>query len=399
MKHIIKILAFLMVFIIMLSSLCSAAENETEGTAVTSVESTAMRLIRTEGSVSLTEEDDTPVPVQLNMRLFSGNTIATELESRAGISLDESKAATVGELSQTEIRQDGKKLVMELDHGEMYFSVTSPLSEDESFEINVSNMTLGIRGTAGYLSIEDDSKCSIILTCGIATLKVSEEISIPILPGQIYTIENEEEGIQIKNETLTVGAMPDLLVEELALDTYALERTKAESRLDTDALSSRIAGLPYEENIPAGTSSTCSYYGIDGSITYTHEMTSGHWYRDKYVYTTDSPDVLVEVHYFCYIGGPHIEGNNDINIIGELYYDISFIYTMSDSHNYIRFKKIGPVEEDSIYTPIEGGTYYSDLEVIIEEYNPHDPIENGSEQTIIKTTNLEFEDAWVQVIY
>ena len=69
------------------------------GTAVTqveTVEAAAMRLVRTEGEVALSDEAEEHIPIVENMRLFSGNALATGTESRAGISLDEAKTVTLG---------------------------------------------------------------------------------------------------------------------------------------------------------------------------------------------------------------------------------------------------------------------------------------------------------------
>ncbi len=237
------------------------APSGSEAVSVTSVESSEMRLVRTEGTVTLTEEDATPIPVRQDMRLFSGNVISTEEASRAGISLDEAKAVTLGALSQADIYQDGRKLVMGLQRGELYFSVSKPLDEDESFEINTSTMTMGIRGTAGYVSAEDDSRFSVILTCGKAELSASEEFSASLLPGIVYTVEVAGDEVHMESAKLTVETIPELLAEELARDAYAMERTIAEADLDEDALRARVFGRSEGENPPAPVKRT--YEGQD----------------------------------------------------------------------------------------------------------------------------------------
>lgn len=41
--------------------------------------------------------------------------------------------------------------------GSLFFDVTEPLEEDESMDIRTSTMAVGIRGTSGWVEVEDET--------------------------------------------------------------------------------------------------------------------------------------------------------------------------------------------------------------------------------------------------
>ena len=369
------------------------AASGSEAVSVTSVESSEMRLVRTEGTVTLTEEDATPIPVRQDMRLFSGNVISTEEASRAGISLDEAKAVTLGALSQADIYQDGRKLVMGLQRGELYFSVSKPLDEDESFQINTSTMTMGIRGTAGYVSVEDDSRFSVILTCGKAELSASEEFSASLLPGIVYTVEVAGDEVHMESAKLTVETIPELLAEELARDSYAMERTIAEADLDEDALRARVFGRSERETPPAPVKRTYEALDEAGRPIHVEErsvsLDDGTESLRRITYTADSPEVLVE----CRHSG-RIVRRSDGEVLGKVSYDVNFTYTMSDPDHAVVIQNIRILDNTF---PSGQGTYASDLEIVIRELSlGTDASQQETEQPAEPiTTSLVFEDAYV----
>ena len=103
--------------------LCSCGAGSGQG-KTEEVEASYMRLVRTEGTVTLTDEEGSDLPLKEDMRLFSGNALMTDADSLAGISLDEVKAATIDEYSFTRVYRKEKKLAMDVVNGRMYFSVS-----------------------------------------------------------------------------------------------------------------------------------------------------------------------------------------------------------------------------------------------------------------------------------
>ena len=104
-----------------------------DGSDSESVQASSMRLMQTEGNVTLTDQGGAKLALRNRMRLYSGCEISTEEQSRAGILLDDAKAVTISESSSAVITQEGKKLEIAVNSGKMFFDVSKPLESDESF--------------------------------------------------------------------------------------------------------------------------------------------------------------------------------------------------------------------------------------------------------------------------
>ncbi|MBQ1423831.1 MAG: YARHG domain-containing protein [Lachnospiraceae bacterium] len=216
-----------------------------EAEPVTEVTAVSMRLARMEGAVSLRNEDGEVLTKLQNMRLAGGNEIATAVGSRAGISLDETKAVTVGEKSHAVVERRKKDLLLDLKNGEMYFSVSRPLEEDESFEIRTSTMVMGVRGTSGYVRSgdaytytesgtdaavrADDATDTIILTSGHVTLVAETGEEQEVRPGQRVDISTSGDRTEYAVTEVRPADFPDLLLLELAADEEMLDEADAQN--------------------------------------------------------------------------------------------------------------------------------------------------------------------------
>ena len=205
---------------------CCAEEN---AESIAAVEASSMRLMRAEGSVTLTDETGTAIAIRETMRLYSGNVVSTETESRAGISLDETKAVTVGEKSCVSLRRDGKKLELDLESGAMYFSIAKPLEAEESFTIRTSDMLLGIRGTAGQVEKTGETETAVILASGHALITAESGEEQAIHAGQRVVITQDASGTQFTVSEIPPEEYPDLLLEELAFDELLLAEATAQN--------------------------------------------------------------------------------------------------------------------------------------------------------------------------
>ena len=185
---------------------------------VESADASTMRLARAEGGVFLKDESGTALSFRENMRLYSGNSVATEADSRAGISLDETKIITLDEQSLASLHQNGKKLRVKLENGAMYFSVSKPLASDEQFDIETSTMLLGIRGTSGYVEALSPTSSLVILTSGHALITAVSGEEQEINPGQCVVIRLTSSGAEFIVSTVSPSGYPALLTEELAAD-------------------------------------------------------------------------------------------------------------------------------------------------------------------------------------
>ena len=212
-----KSVAILLVLALVFSlSISATAES------VTSADASSMRLFRTEGIVFLSDDSGSPLSIRENMRLYSGNTVETASDSRAGISLDKTKTVTLDEDSSASLHSEGKNLSLNLESGAMYFSVSKPLDADENFEIRTSTMVLGIRGTSGYVAAVSDSESIVILTSGHALITAVTGDEQEIAAGQCVTIRLEESGTEFTVSSVTPYDLPSFLLAELAADSAML---------------------------------------------------------------------------------------------------------------------------------------------------------------------------------
>ncbi len=229
MKRQRKAILLVLVCALFFSACGDKKTNESSALSVGFVEATAMRLARTVGTVLLKDEDGTDIPTQENMRLYSGNSIDTDTDSRAGIELDEVKAVTVGAESLAQLYQNGKNLAMTLARGEMYFGVAKPLEDDESFRISTSTMTMGIRGTSGYVAAVSEEKTAVILTSGSVILSAFSGETQLLEAGQRAVITVKDGSTEIEVSPVSPDDYPALLLEELSIDSRILDEASEQN--------------------------------------------------------------------------------------------------------------------------------------------------------------------------
>jgi hypothetical protein len=153
------------------------------------IRSTSMRLLRMEGIVKLEDANGAEKSLIDNMRFASGDAISTGAASLASIALDDHKVVTLDENSRAQFIQDGNMMELNLTDGGVFFEVNKPLEEDETFDIVTSTMTVGIRGTSGYVHVDEQGIASLILTSGHVHItgknpETGETKSLDVEPGQ-----------------------------------------------------------------------------------------------------------------------------------------------------------------------------------------------------------------------
>ncbi len=110
------------------------------------MKASTMRLTDYEGKVYLSDSDGKELTVEKNRRLADGYVLDTDRESRAWVALDENRIVTLMERSSATFRKNGKKLVLSVNEGSIFFNIAKPLAEDESLDIHTSNILIGVRG-------------------------------------------------------------------------------------------------------------------------------------------------------------------------------------------------------------------------------------------------------------
>lgn len=156
----------------------------------------SMRLVKTDGTVRVDNAEGKSVKVTENLGLYSGYELTTRAESYGWINLDDTKLVKMDEESDVEIRKAKRQLELYVRSGNLFFNVTEPLEEDETFDIRTSTMAVGIRGTCGWVEVEDSS-----LMC------------VYLLRGKVECTVYDKAGNLLASETLTAGQAARLTLE------------------------------------------------------------------------------------------------------------------------------------------------------------------------------------------
>ena len=161
----------------------------------------------------------------------------TRRESYAWIDLDKVKLTKLDEKSEIEITREGKNLEIEVLSGSLFFNVTEPLAGDETMTIRTSTMVVGIRGTCGWVEVEDDSQMRVYILegkvkCSIPGDGSREGVTTSVLAGEMAEMTVSKGEADIAVEEITVDQIPDFVMEELEEDEELYERILEDSGLD-----------------------------------------------------------------------------------------------------------------------------------------------------------------------
>ena len=129
-----------------------------------------MRLLHYEGEVEILDASGNPRFIMENARFASGEAMRTGPQSSASVSLDATKILTLDADSRVGFFQQGGAMVLKLEKGALFLDVQEQLGENETLDIQTSNMTVGIRGTIVYVrseSIEDEIGPGLMTTLGV----------------------------------------------------------------------------------------------------------------------------------------------------------------------------------------------------------------------------------------
>ncbi len=204
-----------------------------------SLSAALMRLELALGTVNLEDEDSGAITIEEGMRLFDGNILDTEQQSYAFVSLDETKAVKLDAISSCQLKQDGKLLKIELNEGKIFFNVTSPLADEEVFDIVTSTMISGIRGTSGVVSVIGETLSYVTLLTGSVEISAENGNQTAMLSaGQTAEIAVDPQSGAVKIEIVqaTPEDIPGFVLSELKTDAELLQKQQ-QSDLDlTEAL-------------------------------------------------------------------------------------------------------------------------------------------------------------------
>ena len=207
-----------------------------------------MRLLRTEGTVSIEDSKGNSKPVMENLRFQSGDALVTGADGLASVGLDDTKIITLQNNSRSEFIKNGKQLELKLTKGAVFFNVTEKLRSDEKFEIKTSTMTAGIRGTSGivYYDPEDAGRESLMVTDGVVEVSATNPAdnvtrSVKVEGGKsvkVYFYENDTKHDSVEFELceITEDDLSKFLLGWMADDESLLNRISEYTGWDKDNL-------------------------------------------------------------------------------------------------------------------------------------------------------------------
>ena len=215
-----------------------------------------MHLVRAEGAVSVNDTDGASVALIENLGLYSGYGVATQAASYGWIDLDEAKLAKMDEDSEVEIVKSDKLLEIRVQSGGLFFNVTEPLAEDETMNIRTSTMLVGIRGTCGWVYVEDDSLMHVYLLRGKVECSVlggdSNALASEMLTaGQVARMTLSEGTASIIIEDFSEEDVPAFVMTEIEEDTEIMESLQPEEPEEPEVTEPPETAPTDEEPAPA----------------------------------------------------------------------------------------------------------------------------------------------------
>lgn len=198
-----------------------------------SASAAAMSLAKAEGTVGIADGDGKSVPVAEDRSLYSGYQVGTEAKSHAWISLDDVKLVKMDEESAIELRKENRNLEIFVNSGQLFFNITEPLEEDETLDIRTSTMTVGIRGTCGWVSVLEEGHMQVCVLEGKVHCEVTDPVSgqsaeTEVSAGEradlyIRSEEGEDAACEIVKSKISRADIPDFVLEEVNLEALGTE--------------------------------------------------------------------------------------------------------------------------------------------------------------------------------
>ena len=141
----------LMATALLMVNLCLSAVGE-------SYSANVMRLLNYEGEVHILDADGSNRFIMENARFNSGESLITSEGAMASVGLDATKVLTLDSMTQVTFLKENNHMTLTLSSGRLLLDVQQKLDENESFDIQTSTMTVGIRGTITYLTSFDGTE-------------------------------------------------------------------------------------------------------------------------------------------------------------------------------------------------------------------------------------------------
>lgn len=231
----------------------------------------AIRLSKTTGTVKVSKSSGKSLSLLSNMRLYNGYHVTTSAKSYAWLNLDDTKLIKEDASSEVEVRKNGKKLEVNICSGNVFFDVSEKLEDDESLNISTSTMIVGIRGTAGYVEIENSGSTRVTILEGrtlcTVTDPVTGETKVETLRGGetaqcvVYPQDRPGEKCDILREELAVEDIPGFALTDVVRDMELCDRIRENTGTDVLKEVAAIVGGDPSGRSPDGQSASREVLG------------------------------------------------------------------------------------------------------------------------------------------
>ncbi len=211
-------------------------------------------LTKVEGELELIDRRGKDVLPKENLHLFDGSIMATHKQSYAWMNLDSKRLVKLDQESQMEIRKNRKKLEIVMQYGSLFFNIEKPLEKDESLDIRTSSMMVGIRGTCGWVTVEDETLLHVYLLKGKVECSVFDKegnvLAFEILTaGQAarLVLDGDIASITVTKE-FDIQDIPDFVMEEIEGNKELMKTIQKQEANDTDSSRSESDEMPTNAN-------------------------------------------------------------------------------------------------------------------------------------------------------
>lgn len=275
---------------------------------------TTMKLAGTEGTVSVRDEKQKDLAPAADMNLYSGYQMNTKAASYAWLNLDSARLAKMDQLSALEIQKSGRDLELLLQSGSLYFNIEKPLEDDETMDIRTSSLTVGIRGTCGWVEKTQDGQVNVYILegkvlCSVEIPGTRDRAQAEVSSGEMAMVDLEKGEIQV--EPFPEEAIPSFVSEELSeddLDTFRpYLATEAETPTTEAATAEEPATTEAAEETPTQIAAQVlgKAEGSDSSFAFRYISTGDYSYglsgeprqqllaADRYDYDGDGEDEIL----------------------------------------------------------------------------------------------------------
>ncbi len=211
-------------------------------------------LTKVEGELELIDRRGKDVLPKENLHLFDGSIMATHKQSYAWMNLDSKRLVKLDQESQMEIRKNRKKLEIAMQYGSLFFNIEKPLEKDESLDIRTSSMMVGIRGTCGWVTVEDETLLHVYLLKGKVECSVFDKEG-NVLASEILTagqaarlaLDGDIASITVTKE-FDIQDIPDFVMEEIEGNEELMKTIQKQEANDTDSSRSESDEMPTNAN-------------------------------------------------------------------------------------------------------------------------------------------------------